>query len=182
MHLPPVNEDEELIGLVIAVPEPWMSELTERRVEFGDEHGNQTPAHITLLPPTPIKKTERAEVFEHLQSIASSHCPFKIELRGTGSFRPVSPVVYIDVEAGRSDLIELENEIRTGILDVPVRFDFHPHVTIAQQVSDRTLDTAEDACADFAAQWTVQGFRLDRVTPDGSYLSQALFNFTAPAG
>lgn len=182
MYLPEIGEDEELIGLVIAVPEPWMSELTAWRLEFGDEHGNHTPAHITLLPPTAIKKDHRADVAEHLQKIAAAHRPFKISLRGTGTFRPISPVVYIDVVAGNRDLIELENDVRTGILDVPTRFDYHPHVTIAQQVSDERLDRAEMTCANFEAQWTVQGFRLDRVTPDGSYLSQALFNFTAPTG
>lgn len=180
MYLPPCGPDEERIGILIAIPEPWMTELSELRVKFGDNQGAVTPAHITILPPTTIKKSDRERVRAHLQAIASQQTPFRISLDGTGSFRPVSPVVFINVDKGHQELIDLEDEVRSGVLDTPARFPYHPHVTIAQQVSEPKLDAAEHTCANFEAQWLVKGFRLDHVSSDGSYQSQALFNFNSP--
>ncbi|MDO5049438.1 MAG: 2'-5' RNA ligase family protein [Actinomycetaceae bacterium] len=181
MFLPPCGPDEERIGILIAVPEPWMTELADLRVQAGDNHGTVTPSHITILPPTTVKKSEREAVMEHLQTVASRFAPFRISLLGTGSFRPVSPVVFVNVDKGHQTLIDLEDEIRSGILDRPTRFPYHPHVTIAQQVSDEKLDAAQEKLADYEAEWLVTGFRLDRVGNDGSYQSQALLTLNGPA-
>lgn len=178
MYLPPCGPDEERIGVVVAVPEPWMSELSAARVKYGDPAGNITPAHITLLPPTTILKEKREKVIEHLQNIASAQIPFNLTISGTGSFRPISPVVYVNVTKGGQNLIDLEGEVRSGILDIPTRFPYHPHVTIAQKVSEELLDEAYEDLAEYEASWLVQSFRLDRVGDDGSYQSQAIFNFS----
>lgn len=181
MYLPPCGPDEERIGVLVSIPEPWMTELSELRVQFGDTQGAVTPAHVTILPPTTIKKADRERVRAHLQAVASQQTPFRISLDGTGSFRPVSPVVFLNIDKGFQQLIDLEDEVRSGILDTPRRFPFHPHVTIAQQVDEQRLDESEESCATFQAEWLVKGFRLDHVSSDGSYQSQALFNFNSPA-
>ncbi|MDO5721901.1 MAG: 2'-5' RNA ligase family protein [Actinomycetaceae bacterium] len=182
MYYPDCCADEEIIGLVIAVPEPWVSELTAWREQFGDPHGQRVPAHITLLPPTPIRKADYPDVVEHLRTVATHHCPFRVSLAGSGSFAPVSPVTFINVEDGFQRLVELENDVRSGILDVPTRFPYHPHVTIAQQVEEDALQKALELGTDFEASWTVGGFRLDRVGEDGSYQSRAIFTFGSPTG
>lgn len=176
MYYPDCCVDEEIIGLVIAVPEPWASELTAWRERFGDPHGQRVPAHITLLPPTPVPSAIYADVVTHLQNVAAGQRPFEVSLNGSGTFAPVSPVAFINVEDGYSALVELEDEVRSGVLDVPSRFPYHPHVTIAQQVDDASLQAAIELGADFTARWTVAGFRLDRVGQDGSYQSRAIFN------
>ncbi|EEH64133.1 2',5' RNA ligase family protein [Gleimia coleocanis DSM 15436] len=179
MFMPPCGPDEEVIGLVIAVPEPWMTLLTEARVHLSDDHGINTPAHITLLPPTTVKKADREKVFEHLQSVAKSVSPFKVRVAGTGSFRPVSPVVFFNIHEGAAQLISLEEKVRAGITNEPRRFDYHPHVTLVQGVSEELLDKAEALGAHFEAEWVIPGFRLDHVGSDGVYQSRAIFNFTA---
>lgn len=176
MYYPDCCAEEEIIGLVIAVPEPWVSDLTQWREHFGDPHGQRVPAHITLLPPTPIKRDDYPQVISHLQNVAAGLRPFPVSLRGSGTFCPTSPVAFINVEEGFDELVELEREIRTGVLDLPSRFPFHPHVTIAQQVDEQTLAAAVEMGADFEAHWTVGSFRLDRVGQDGSYQSRAIFN------
>lgn len=179
MFMPPCADDEEVIGLVIAVPEPWMSLLTEARVHLGDEHGINTPAHITLLPPTVVKKADREKVFEHLQTVAKSVAPFRVKVSGTGSFRPVSPVVFFNIHEGASQLIDLEARVRAGITDEPRRFDYHPHITLVQGVSPELLDKAETLGQHFNAEWVIPGFRLDILETAGIYQSRAIFNFTA---
>lgn len=178
MYVPACGPDEELIGVVIAVPEPWMSLLTEARVHLGDEHGINTPAHITLLPPTAVRKADRERLFEHLQAVAKSVAPFRVGVRGTGSFRPVSPVVFFNISEGAAQLSALEARIRAGITSEPRRFDYHPHVTLVHGVSDEVMDRALELGKHFQADWVVPGFRLDQVSPDGVYQSRALFNFT----
>ena len=179
MFTPDCAADEELVGVVIAIPEPWVSELTDLRIRVGDALGKQTPAHITVIPPTPVKIADRTLVVEHLQQVASRMQPFRIVLDSTGTFRPVSPVVFVNVTEGAHSLRLLEREVGTGVLDYPRRFDYHPHVTLAQGVSDAQLDRAQRQCAGFHAEWVTPGIRLDHVTPDGRYVSRALVNFTS---
>ncbi|MDK8352137.1 2'-5' RNA ligase family protein [Gleimia europaea] len=179
MYLPPCGPDEELIGILVAVPEPLAGTIDELRTRLSFDTATDTAPHITLVPPTPVKQADRERIMHHLGEIAAKYAPFRICLRGAGSFRPVSPVSFINVAAGGEALAVLEDEIR-GAIALPVpRFPFHPHVTLAHVEHEETLEQAERLAADFEAEWIASGFRLDRVGADGTYHSQALFSFTA---
>ncbi|MDT3767855.1 2'-5' RNA ligase family protein [Gleimia hominis] len=179
MYLPQPGPDEEVIGVLIPVPEPWRSQLTNWRLQFGDPLANQVVPHITLLPPTVVKVAERVRVRQHLQKAAAGSVPFQITLRGTGTFQPVSPVVYIQVVGGVHELVALESDIRSGVLDRPTRFPYHPHVTVAQSVPPEQLDFAAQECADFEASWVARSLHLDTVSAGGAYESRALFELNS---
>lgn len=179
MFLPPRLPGQDWFGVVIAIPEPWVSALTHARLELGDEMGARVPAHITLLPPVPVPTEERVQVIRHLRDVAKNHRPFRITLRGSGSFLPVSPVAFVNVDEGAAECTMLAEDVRCGPLDHPERFPYHPHVTLAQGVPDETLTRALDFGAGVEASWMVPGFRLDRVDETGMYHSQALFDFEA---
>ncbi|MGO3796818.1 MAG: 2'-5' RNA ligase family protein [Pauljensenia sp.] len=177
MFLPRRSPGQDWLGVVIAIPEPWVTQLTELRLGLGDLQGSLVPAHVTLLPPIPVPTARRTEVIRHLRSVAQRHQPFRITLRGVGSFRPASQVAFLRVDEGDDQCRMLADDIRTGPLDQPLRFPYHPHVTLAQDVEDPAMDLALDVAAHFEASWVVQGFRLDRVDPTGMYSSMALFDF-----
>lgn len=177
MYLPPLADGQEWIGIIIAIPEPWVTHLTELRRSLGDEQANRVPAHITLLPPTAVNTRDREALIHHLSTIAQRHQAFTVTLRGSDSFRPVSPVAFVKVDGGAQECTELAEDIRSGILDVDLRFPYHPHVTLAHGLDDASLDAALDATTDFEASWKVPGFRLDRVDASGHYSSMALFDF-----
>lgn len=179
MYLPPLHEGQEWIGILVAIPEPWVSILTDIRRRAGDVQADHVPAHITLLPPTAVNAKDRERLFHHLSSVAQMHIPFTVTVAGSGSFRPVSPVSFAQVTDGFTELCALAEDIRADLLDVGLRFPYHPHVTLAHGVDDSQLDMVEEAVADFSASWTVPGFRLDRVDAQGRYSSLALFNFEA---
>ena len=40
------------IGVAIAIPEPYGSQLQSMRASFGDSLAEAIPTHVTLLPPT----------------------------------------------------------------------------------------------------------------------------------
>ena len=58
----------------------------------------------------PADDLDRIE--EHLRKVAEAERPFEIHLRGTGTFRPVSPVVFVSVVAGIGDCERVEARVR----------------------------------------------------------------------
>jgi 2'-5' RNA ligase len=100
-------------------------------------------------------------VEKHLESVAAGQAPFTIHLRGTGTFRPITEVVFVTLAVGISEC-ELLAEAITSSDDINrgSRFPYHPHVTIAQDVSPAELDAAFADLADFSAIFHVGSFTL----------------------
>ena len=158
MKLPEVSGEQLRIGVAVAVPQPYSATLQAARGRVGDPAGPSVPPHITLLGPTAVEPGDLAAVERHLQAVASHHCPFVLRLRGTGTFRPVSPVVFVQVVEGIAGCEELERHIRTGPLEQSLRFNYHPHVTVAHEVSEAALDLAFVELNRFDATFVVHAF------------------------
>ena len=150
----------QTIGVAIAVPEPYGSELREYRASFGDPQADAVPTHVTLLPPTEVERGQLVEVERHLAQVASQHRSFCIHLRGTATFRPVSPVVFVVVTEGISACELLASDIRQGHLARELTFPYHPHVTVAHHLDDSALDKAFDALADYDCTFDAMAFHL----------------------
>jgi 2'-5' RNA ligase len=150
------------IGVAIALPEPWASELQDYRAGLGDETATLIPTHITLVPPVELAEEQIEAAEEHLLDVAARTTPFGIHLRGTGTFRPVSPVVFVSLVEGISQCEELAERVRTGPLDVPLHFPFHPHVTIAHHLPEDVMDKAFDELAGFDCTFEAGEFHLYR--------------------
>lgn len=147
------------IGVAIAIPEPWATQLEDYRLAIGDPTAVGVPTHITLVPPTEIT-TPLAEIEEHLEQAAATREPFRVHLRGTGTFRPVSPVVFIGLAEGISQCEQLAAAVRRGPLAVDLSFPYHPHVTVAHHMSDADLDRAFDELGTFECVFDVEEFHL----------------------
>lgn len=152
----------QVLGVAIEVPSPWAEQLRAARQSYGDPEAQAVPPHITLLPPTTIDDAVRDEVLEHLTEVAAQTSAFTVLLRGAGTFRPVSPVVFVVVAQGISECEQLERRVRSGPLERPVGFPYHPHVTVAHDVAEAELDRAFSDFSGFSAEFTVNGFRLYR--------------------
>lgn len=159
------------IGVAIAIPEPWATRLQEYRTAIGDSTAALIPTHITVVPPLaddgPAGPLDLEEIDRHLHEAASEVQPFRIHLRGTGTFRPVSPVIFVSLAEGISGCETLANRVRSGPLDVELRFPFHPHVTIAHDLPEPVLDRAFAELADFECAFEARSFHLylhDEVT------------------
>jgi 2'-5' RNA ligase len=164
-----------LIGVAIAIPEPWGAELEAWRASFGDPQASAIPAHITLLPPTRVADADLAGVEAHLAGAAADVATFPVLLRGTGSFRPVSPVVFVSLASGISGCEALEHRVRTGPLARELEFPYHPHVTVAHDLPETVLDDAFDSLATFEAAFTVESFVL-YVHTAGSWIPRSPFH------
>lgn len=155
------------IGVSIAIPAPHGEMLRARRASFGDCLADSIPTHVTLLPPTELTEEDLPAAVAHLEQVAADSDPFPMVLRGTGTFRPVSPVVFVQVSGGIADCEVLERAVRRGPLERAVDFYYHPHVTVAHHVPDANLDRAFAELADFECSFTVQEFHLYEHGADG---------------
>jgi 2'-5' RNA ligase len=148
------------IGVALAIPEPWATELQSYRTSIGDEMAATIPTHITLVPPTEVTDEELGEIEAHLVDVAAEVSAFEVHLRGTGTFRPVSPVVFVTVVEGISQCEQLAGAVRRGPLAVALAYPYHPHVTIAHDVAADRLDQAFAELADFECEFAVEDFHL----------------------
>ena len=146
------------IGVAVAIPEPWASQLQQYRESIGDTTASTIPTHITLVPPTELDG--RAEVDAHLDEVARGHAGFEVHLRGTGTFRPVSPVVFVTLVEGISQCEQLAADVRRGPLEMELAFPYHPHVTIAHHLGDTELDRAFEELSAFECTFEVSEFHL----------------------
>ena len=148
------------IGVAVAIPEPWATELQEYRAAVGDTTAAKIPTHITLVPPTEVDDQQLEQIEKHLAAAADEVYGFLVHLRGTGTFRPTSPVVFVSLAEGISQCEQLAEAVRRGPLAIDLAFPYHPHVTIAHHLSDEQLDQAFDELADFECEFDVEDFKL----------------------
>jgi 2'-5' RNA ligase len=154
------------IGVAIAIPEPWATDLQAQRASFGDPQASAIPTHITLVPPTDVGD-ELDAVEQHLTEVATQQSSFRLRLRGTATFRPVSPVVFIAVSEGISACELLAQAARSGPLEQELTFPYHPHVTVAHHLDEAALDHAYETLADFDCTFEVADFHLYQHGDDG---------------
>lgn len=163
-------EDGEItLGVSITVPEPYAAELTHWRVRVGDPLANLVEPHITLIPPTAIPVAQLPDVLDRLRWHAARHHDFTLHLRGTGTFRPISDVVFVTVSQGISACEILADDLRFGPLEVPLQFPYHPHVTVAHNVAEGYLDEAYEGLENFRANLVVDQVAVHRQNDNGSW-------------
>ncbi|MFF4210517.1 2'-5' RNA ligase family protein [Streptomyces sp. NPDC001796] len=167
------------IGVSIAVPEPHGSELQELRAGFGDAAARCIPTHVTLLPPTEVESADLPAIDAHLVAVAAAGRPFPMRLAGTGTFRPLSPVVYVKVVEGAEACSRLQRQVRdpSGPVARELQFPYHPHVTVAHGIDDAAMDRAYEELADYAAEWPCTGFALYEQGADGVWRKLREFPF-----
>ncbi|GAA2130616.1 2'-5' RNA ligase family protein [Kitasatospora kazusensis] len=154
------------IGVSISVPEPYGTAIQDARAGHGDPLARSIPTHVTLLPPTEVPAALLPTIETHLTAVAARHRAFRMLLQGSGTFRPVSPVVFVRVEEGAQECRALEAAVRSGPLARELAFPYHPHVTVAHGLPEAVLDQAHESARAFHATFTVPGFSLSRFGPD----------------
>lgn len=148
------------IGVSIPIPQPYADELQAARREAGDPLADAVPPHVTLMPPTPVDPDEEVQLRTHLAKVAAASPRFRMTLQGTGTFRPISPVVFVAVAEGIASCEQLERDVRSGPVERDLQFPYHPHVTIAHGVPEPALDRAFGELSSYERSFEVAGFDL----------------------
>jgi 2'-5' RNA ligase len=174
------DPESSYIGVTIELPEPFRRELTAWRTSLGDPSAAKIPPHITLLPPTRLEPALRVKFSDHLASVAASHQPFRVRLSGSGTFRPISPVVFVVLIEGADGCASVQEAVCSGPVIPKLQFGYHPHVTIAHDLPDTTLDEALEALSGFEAEFEATGFQLFERDDDGYWRAGREFTFGQP--
>lgn len=153
------------VGVILGFPPAIAEELQRWRASFGDPMADVIPAHITLV--TTTLTDDWKATHDHVREVARQQEPFMVTISGTGSFRPVSPVVFLNVEDGFEACVELHEKLQSGPLARELPFPYHPHVTIAHDVAPESLDEAETALRDYRATFPVVSMGLYEHDSDG---------------
>ena len=164
MQIPAPDAHQCVIGVAIALPSHYAAQVRAVREAAGDPMADVVPPHITLLPPTAVDVDSLDEVMRHLRNVAAGTQPFDVRLDQVGTFRPVSPVVYLSLRSGAQECDRLQMRVRDrrGPLARSLSFPFHPHVTLAHEVADEDLDLAAREGAELAMDFTVTKLHLYR--------------------
>ena len=148
------------IGVAVAIPEPWATELQDYRTSVGDVTATQIPTHITLIPPVVVEDDRLARCRGAPRAVADGVDAFRIHLRGTGTFRPVSPVVFVSLVEGISSASCWPTPYdggrwRSTSASPTTRTSPSPTTS-----SDAQLDRAFDELDDFECEFAADHFAL----------------------
>ncbi len=166
------------LGVIISLPPALAEQLSERRGQYGGPAAAVVPPHITLV--SGRAKEAWHDAADHVRQVAASGEPFVISLRGTGTFEPISPVVFLKVADGAQDCAQLHEQLLEGPLEHLLDFDFHPHLTIAHGLEAQAMDRARDDMAEFSAEFEVTSIGLYDYISGGWALREELALGAAP--
>lgn len=114
------------------------------RREMHPKHAH-LPAHISILPPRPLRGTE-TEALEQMEHVCELIAPFEITLGEVATFAPTTPTVFIRLARAAYRMRELHDRLNTGPLHADEPWPYMPHLTIAkmdtQEQSVRVLEEA----------------------------------------
>ncbi|MCD1144832.1 2'-5' RNA ligase family protein [Kocuria sp. LUK] len=164
---PTIRPGRVYAGVVIELPEPVGRELQDWRASFGDPASYAVPAHITLM--IAPQDASWDDVVERVRTVAREWAPFRVEIDGTGTFRPVTPVVYLRIAEGAEQCRALHEALHGERLVSASPFAFHPHVTIAQAVEEEDLDRAQQMLRTYRAGFLVDRIGLYELDADGTW-------------
>jgi 2'-5' RNA ligase len=121
-------------------------------------------AHLTILPPRPLRGTENAAL-QVLAAICGQAEPFEVTLDGMESFVPTTPTVYVRVTHAASRLRELHDQLNTQALEYAEEWPYTPHLTIVkmptEQAARQALEIARVRWREYSGSRRIL---LDRLT------------------
>lgn len=165
---PPANS----LGVIISLPPALAAELGEKRAFYAGAEAAVVPPHITLVSGQAADSWDDAAA--HVRKIAAGGAPFMLSLRGTGTFEPISPVVFLNVAEGAQECAALHQELVAGPVEHLLKFGFHPHLTIAHDLDQATLARAKSDMNDFCADFEVTSIGLFDYLAGGWFLREEL--------
>lgn len=130
-----------MTGLVYAavayVRSPVGSFVEELRREMHPSH-THADAHITILPPRPLKGSE-TQALDQLRKLCQTHAAFEVTMGDVETFVPVTPTVFLRVARGAYRLRELHDKLNQEALSFNEPWPYMPHLTITK------MDTIAEA-------------------------------------
>lgn len=114
--------------------------------ELYDPLASCVRPHITIVFPFD-SFIETVELREHLSSVLTDIAPFEIILKGITPTNNFGKYLFLNIQKGRDEIIELHKRLYTGILQnyYPEWLkgkDFFPHMTVGSFDSQEQFEAA----------------------------------------
>jgi 2'-5' RNA ligase len=121
-------------------------------------------AHLTILPPRPLQGTETSAL-QVLERICGAEEPFEVSLGSVETFIPVTPTVFIRIEAAASHMGELHGKLNTEVLAYQEEWPYIPHLTIVKMSSEPPAHAAYETARERWEQYSgSRRILLERLT------------------
>lgn len=121
-------------------------------------------AHLTILPPRPLCGSESAAL-QVLDQICGEEEPFEVTLGCVETFIPVTPTVFIRVEAAAPRMSDLHRRLNTAELQFKEEWPYIPHLTIVKMGSEAPARAAYEIARERWERYTdSRRILLERLT------------------
>ena len=131
-------------ALVSYLAGPLGGFLNELRRELDPDSDGMS--HLTILPPRTLPRGS-GEVWDTLKVRLRSFEPFDVELGNVEVF-PQTRVIYLSVGTGFRELVHMHEKLNCGSASFVEPFEYHPHVTLAQDLDGQSFDKALALCGE----------------------------------
>ena len=128
-------------ALVSYLPDPPAAFLNRVRVDLVP--GCHAKSHVTVLPPRSLRCSFE-DAWRDIKRELEDLEPFRIELGEVEVFRQTD-VIYLTLRQGRRELDQMHTALNRGCLGFQEQFEYHPHVTLAQDLPLGSLPEALEA-------------------------------------
>ena len=157
---PSSAERINLFSLVTYLPEPLAGFIDHLRQELVP--GCSLRAHVTHLVPRRLDDSRLAS--EEIRDTLRRSEPFELRLDDVEIFTLTS-VVYVALSKGLAEMQKMHAALNLGAAYFDEPFPYHPHITLAQQISPAQVpgvfEHARLRWAEFAHR---RVFRVERAT------------------
>jgi 2'-5' RNA ligase len=118
---------------------------------------------VTVLPPRPLHGQAEAGENQILRALPDFGS-FRIELAEVALF-PGTQVVYLELAMGGGELHQMHDALNRSNLHFNEPYEYHPHVTLAQELPEGNVQWAFDLARERWAEFRhSRGFTLDTLT------------------
>ena len=130
LHRIPAEQRLNVFALVIYLPDPLGRFLDDLRRDLVP--GCNPHAHVSVLPPRPLA-VDWQVAGEQVRVCAANWAPFDIVLQRIRIF-PVTNVIYLELGEGETEMFRIHAAINSQALEFDEPFEYHPHITLAQEI------------------------------------------------
>lgn len=142
---------------IVVFPSSEVQDRANNLRKRYDSHYNLIPPHITIKDAFETEDIEQA--VHHIEEVIKDIPPFTMKINKMRTFLPTSSVVYFAFEENPL-IMELHDNINSGMLYHESDYNFIPHITIAQDLPNQEL---YDLHSRLAMKDYNMSFKVDRV-------------------
>ncbi len=154
--------------MALLLPEPVTTEVHGLRRACGDGALGRVGPHLTLVPPVNVGEDRLADALAVVRAAASAHGPLTLSLGPPETFWPDTPVLYLGV-ADPGPVEALRDAVFREPLARSLTWSFHPHVTLADEMTPDRIEAARQALSDYRADARIEAVTMLQEGSDRSW-------------